>query len=120
MLSEGRLEELFGVIAGCGVDLHSLKEATMEFMRRFCKFYGGGLYAAAGGLCTAELDGDTCLIKELIADTPECCDAIAASVGASLGAKTCTCYLPAAEGDAYIAAPPGTVPADCVWNLAFD
>ena len=95
-------------------------EATMEFMRRFCKFYGGGLYAAAGGLCTAELDGDTCLIKELIAATPADCDAIAASVGASLGAKTCTYYLPAPEGESYIAAPPGTVPADCVWNLAFD
>ena len=95
-------------------------QPTMEFMRRFCMFYGGGLYACGSGICTAELDGDLCLIKELITNTPEDCGRIAASVGAALGAKKCVYYLPAPAGEAYIAAPPGAVPADCVWNLTFD
>jgi len=93
---------------------------TMEFQRRFCKFFSGGLYACGGGICTAELDGDTCLIKEIIANDPEDCVTIAASVGHMLGAKTSIYYLPARDGESYIAAPPGSIPADCVWNLSFD
>ncbi|MBQ6926821.1 MAG: GNAT family N-acetyltransferase [Oscillospiraceae bacterium] len=95
-------------------------QMTLEFARRFCKFFGGGLYACASGICTAELDGDTCLIKELIARDAEDCVTIAASVGHALGAKTVVYYLPAREGEAYIAAQPGSIPADCVWNLSFD
>ena len=45
---------------------------------------------------------------------------IAASVGAFLGAKTAVWFEPAREGEAYIAALPGSIPADCVWNLSFD
>ena len=95
-------------------------QPTLEFQRRFCKFFGGGLYACRSGICTAELDGDTCLIKELIVRDNEDCAQIAASVGHLLGAKTCVYYLPARDGDSYIAAQPGSVPADCVWNLSFD
>ena len=94
-------------------------QPTMEFMRRFCKFFGGGLYACGSGICTAELDGDLCVVKELIAPVEDC-EKIAASVGARLGAKRCAYYLPAPEGEPYIAAPPGAVPPDCVWNLSFD
>ena len=95
-------------------------QPTLEFQRRFCKFFGGGLYACRSGICTAELDGDTCLIKELIARDSEDCAQIAASVGHLLGAKTCVYYLPAPDGESYRAAQPGSVPADCVWNLSFD
>ena len=94
--------------------------ATLEFQRRFCQFFGGGLYACAGGICTAEKDGELCLIKELIAPDPDACAAIAASVGHMLGAKLSVYYLPDREGEAYIAAQPGRIPADCVWNLSFD
>ena len=95
-------------------------QPTMEFMRRFCKFFGGGLYACGSGICTAELDGDVCLIKEIITREPDDCAAIAASVGKQLGAKKSIYYLPSREGESYIAAQPGSIPADCVWNLSFD
>ncbi len=95
-------------------------QPTMEFMRRFCKFFGGGLYACGSGICTAELDGDVCLVKEIITRSPENCETIAASVGHSLGAKKSIYYLPSREGESYIAAQPGSIPADCVWNLSFD
>ena len=93
---------------------------TMEFQRRFCKFFGGGLYAVGEGICTAELDGDRCLIKEILSPDSESFVTIAASVGHMLGAKTSVYYLPARDGESYIAAPPGSIPADCVWNLSFD
>ena len=93
---------------------------TMEFARRFFACFGGGLYACGSGICAAYLDGETCVVKELITRRPEDAALIAASVGAHLGAKTAVWYLPSREGEAYIAAPPGSIPADCVWNLSFD
>jgi len=93
---------------------------TMEFQRRFCAFFGGGLYACGSGICAAVMDGDVCLIKELITPVPEECVPIAASVGKLLNAKKTVYYLPAREGASYIAAQPGSIPADCVWNLSFD
>ena len=61
-----------------------------------------------------------CVIKELITNIPEDCVTIAASVGKLLNAKKTVWYLPAREGESYISAQPGSIPADCVWNLAFD
>ncbi len=93
---------------------------TMEFERRFCKSFGGGLYACGSGICAAYLDGELCVVKELISAVPQDCASIAASVGAALGAKLAAYWLPAREGEPYLSAPPGSVPADCVWNLSFD
>ena len=45
---------------------------------------------------------------------------IAASVGAELGCGTALCLLPSRQGEPYIAASAGAVPADCVWDLSFD
>jgi hypothetical protein len=61
-----------------------------------------------------------CIIKELITPAPEECVPIAASVGKLLNAKKTVYYLPSREGASYIAAQPGSIPADCVWNLSFD
>ena len=93
---------------------------TMEFARRFCACYGGGLYACGSGICTACLEGETCVIRELVTRQRQDAPLIAASVGAFLGAKTAVWFEPAREGEAYIAALPGSIPADCVWNLSFD
>ncbi|MBQ9686753.1 MAG: GNAT family N-acetyltransferase [Oscillospiraceae bacterium] len=94
-------------------------QPAMEFQRQFCKLLGGGLYTCAGGICAAYLDEGVCVIKELI-----CADAdredIAASVGKLLGTERVVYYLPSDTGEPYLAAPPGSVPADCVWNLTFD
>ena len=88
--------------------------------RRFCQSLGGGLYACSSGICAAYREGETCVIKELITNQPEDAALIAASVGAELKAKVAVWYLPAREGEAYLAAKPGSIPADCVWNLTFD
>lgn len=93
---------------------------TLEFQRQFSKMLGGGLYSCASGICEAHMDDGVCIINELICAFPEDRDIIAASVGASLGAESAVYRLPSDSGEEYIAALPGTIPTDCVWNLSFD
>ena len=78
------------------------------------------LYACGGGICAAYLEDGAAVIKELIA--PDGTDAvdIATSIGAWLGTKLAVCYLPAPDGEPYLAAIPGEIPSDCVWNITFD
>lgn len=93
---------------------------TLEFQRRFCEGLGGGLYACGGGICSVYLEDGAAVIKELIA--PDGTDAadIATSIGAWLGTKLAVYYLPAPDGEPYLAAIPGEIPSDCVWNITFD
>ena len=93
---------------------------TLEFQRRFCEELGGGLYACGGGICSAYLEDGAALIKELIAPAGTNAADIAASIGAALGTKRAVYYLPAPDGEPYLAAEPGSVPPDCVWNITFD
>ncbi len=97
-----------------------LSSTGLEFMRIMCEEYRGGLYACGSGLCAAYLEDGVCIIRELISTDKKEYDRIAASVGAELGAERCEYRLPSVSGTPYIAAEPGFVPADCVWNLSFD
>lgn len=96
-----------------------LSSPALEFQYRLCKAYGGGFFAVGSGICAAYLDGETALIRELLMDGKNHY-AAAASIGAAMGAKDFILYSPAPEGEPYIAALPGFVPAGCVWNLSFD
>ena len=94
---------------------------TLEWEKQFCKVFDGGLFACGSGICAAYKDGDSCIIKELITAFPGDEERIAASVGAYLGCQKAVFYLPSgADGDAYLASLPGSIPADCVWNFTFD
>lgn len=93
---------------------------TLEFQRRFCEELGGGLYACGGGICAAYLEDGAAVIKELIAPVGTDAAAIAASIGAALGTARAVYYLPEPNGEPYLAAEPGSIPADCVWNITFD
>lgn len=92
----------------------------MDFAGTFYACFGGGLYACGGGLLAAYADRDTLIIKELIAPAGITPESIAASAGAALGFDVVRYYLPSESGEAYIAAVPGVLPGDCVWNLSFD
>ena len=92
---------------------------TLEFQRRLCEELGGGLYAC-GGICAAYIEGGAAVIKELIAPVGTDAAAIAASIGAALGTERAVYYLPAPDGEPYLAAIPGSIPPDCVWNITFD
>lgn len=93
--------------------------AYLRFQEALCQSYGGGLYAVGEGLAAAYRDGDRCLVRELIA--PEGTDrtALAASLGAALGAQEADLYSPAPAGEPYLAAD-CPLPEDCVWNLTLD
>ena len=97
-----------------------LSYPALEFQYRLCKAYGGGFFAVGSGICAAYLDGETALIRELLLMDEGEKSSAAASVGAAIGAKDFVLYSPAPEGEPYIAALPGDIPADCVWNLSFD
>ena len=93
---------------------------TLEFQRRFCEELGGGLYACGGGICSSYIEDGAAIIKELIAPAGTPAADIAASIGAALGTKRAVYYLPAPDGESYLAAIPGEIPSDCVWNITFD
>ena len=97
-----------------------LSYPALEFQYRLCKAYGGGFFAVGSGICAAYLDGETALIRELLLMDEGEKSSAAASVGAAIGAKDFVLYSPAPEGEPYIAALPGAIPSDCVWNLSFD
>lgn len=93
---------------------------TLEFQRRFCEELGGGLYACGSGICSAYLEDGAAVIRELIAPCGTDTAAIAAAIGAALGTARAVYYLPEPNGEPYLAAEPGSIPADCVWNITFD
>lgn len=94
---------------------------TLEWEKQFCKVFDGGLYACSSGICAAYKDGDTCVMKELVTAFPGEEERIAASVGKHLGCEKTVFYMPSGpEGQPYLAALPGSISADCVWNFTFD
>ena len=96
-----------------------LSACSMEFEGQLLAEYGGGFFAAEGGIGAAYLDDGTALVRELLCASPAAEDAAAAASGAYLGAETAELFLPAEKGEAYIAAD-GDIPAGCVWGLSFD
>lgn len=95
-------------------------KAALEFTRLLCEACGGGLYLCNGGLCAAYVDDGVCFVTELICESRDVSRSVAASVGAALGTEMCKYRLPSEKGSPYLAAEPGFIPRDCVWNLTFD
>lgn len=95
-------------------------QTTLEFQLRFCELLGGGLYVCGDGICAAYPEDGAAVIKELIVPDGTDAAAIAASIGAKLGTGRAVYYLPAPDGEPYLAAETGSIPADCVWNITFD
>lgn len=104
----------------CGKPHLRLSRAAIEFQGALCREYGGGLYAIADGIACAYLDGDCCLVRELLCSDGSAVKGLAAALGHALKARQCDLYEAASEGDEYIAADEGLIPAHCVWNLSFD
>lgn len=81
-----------------------------------CRTFGGGLYAVGEGLAAAYVDGGVTEVRELLGAPPEA----AASLGAALKTDSVRLWTPAPQGRPYLTFAPAGVPADTVWNLAFD
>lgn len=91
----------------------------MDFAAFFYRSFGGGLYFCGGGICAAYGDKEL-VIKELL--VPDCIlpGETAASLAAFLGREEARYYLPSPDGEMYISAQEGELPADLIWNLSFD
>lgn len=96
-----------------------LSPPCLAFQHSLCLAYGGGFYAVGGGIAAAYREGNTGVIRELLCPPDQELE-LAASVGAALGTERALLYAPSRDGLPYISAEPGSVPADCVWNLSFD
>lgn len=94
---------------------------ALEFERLLCESYGGGLYAWGGGLAAAYREGKLGLIRELLCPAGREAE-LAAALGAALGTEEVLLCTPCGpdEGEPYLAALPGQLPPDCVWDLSFD
>ncbi len=97
-----------------------LSYPALAFQHRLCSAYGGGFFAVDGGICAAYMEDGTAVIRELLITDEHEITSAAASVGAAMSAKNFVLYSPAAAGEPYMAAQPGAIPPDCVWNLSFD
>ena len=99
-----------------------LSTPSLEFQRLLCEEYGGGFFACGSGIAAAYADGSRGILRELLCVDEKETDKVAASVGAALGTDEALLCDPAGpdEGEPYIAALPGFVPADCIWNLSMD
>ena len=93
---------------------------TMEFVKSLCETYGGGLYASESGICTAQVEGEACVIHELICRDEAAAPRIAASVAHTLGCSRAEFYLPSTDGEPYIAAEKGKISPDTFWGTAFE
>ena len=94
---------------------------ALEFERLLCESYGGGLYAWGDSLAAAYREGELGLIRELLCPAGQKAE-LAAALGAALGTKEVLLCTPCGpdEGKPYLAAFPGQLPPDCVWDLSFD
>jgi Acetyltransferase (GNAT) family. len=56
----------------------SMPESYLLWQERLCDMFGGGLFATQGGVAAAEMDGDTCYIREFLDPNGDACEAAAA------------------------------------------
>lgn len=112
-----RRESLLRGTAHARLSVHSL-----EFQRQLCAGYGGGFFSCGDAVAAVYREGRTALARELLCPAGVRREPIAAALAARLGAEEALLYTPArpGEGEPYLAARPGKVPGDCVWNLTFD
>ena len=94
----------------------------LSFCSMLEETYGGGLFATENGLCMASVEDGVCRIHELLfpEDTPSAGEDLASAVAFTLGCTKAVYALPAIDGEAFIAATPGILPPDTVWNLSFE
>ncbi len=99
----------------------SLSEAAIVYESINCRCFGGGLYAVGDGIAAAYIEDGRAVLREVLCPDPGERPALAAAAASALGCGQALLYSPGGRGDApYLAAEPGALSADCVWNLAFD
>ena len=94
----------------------TLEPAAMAFEAINLGIYGGGLFSVGEGLAAAFVDDDVTEVRELLGAPSEA----AAALGSALGTQRVRLRQPAEAGEPFLVFSPPELPADTVWNLAFD
>ena len=100
-------------------DRLSVSLQVMEFQRRLCLCYGGGLYVGEGFIGFGYMDEGRAIIKELVCHGEDT-ERAAAAIARAMGAGELSYYLPAESGESYIAAKDIGLCTNCIWNVSFD
>lgn len=95
-----------------------ISEGCAELLQALCECNGGALIRLPEGLAAAYLEGDVCIIRELICPDKQR-NYYASAAAYMLGAKSAQYFTPDKEGEKYIALD-REIPADTLWNIAFD
>ena len=99
----------------------TLSGAAIRYEQLNCRCLGGDLYAVGDGIAAAYIEDGRALVREALCPDPADRPAIAAAIASALCCPQALLFSPAGRGGApYLAAEPGAVPANCVWDLAFD
>lgn len=99
----------------------SLSDAAIAYERVNCRCFGGDLYAVGDGIAAASVEDGRAVLREVLCPEDSDRQTLAAAVASALGCGQALLYSPGGpEDEAYLAAEPGAVPANCIWNLAFD
>jgi len=86
-----------------------------------CRCFGGDFYAVGDGIAAAYREEDLAVVREVLCPNEGDRRLCAAAVGDAMGCRRVKLYTPGKKGDLpYLAAEPGALPEDCVWDLAFD
>lgn len=99
----------------------SFSPAAARYEAINCRCFGGDFYAVGDGIAAAYREEDLAVLREVLCPDERERRLCAAAVGAVLGCRRVKLYTPGEKGDLpYLAAEPGALPEDCLWNLAFD
>lgn len=93
---------------------------ALSFAWYLCADCGGGFYQRDGAVAAAYRDGEIALIRELLAPADFDRRTAAAALAAQLGAAEALLFTADPEGEPYLAALPGQLPPETVWDLSFD
>ncbi|MBQ6274773.1 MAG: GNAT family N-acetyltransferase [Oscillospiraceae bacterium] len=94
-------------------------EAALRREKDNCRSCGGDLVAVGEGIAAVYCEEGVAVLRELLAPREAERPALAAAVGAALGAERALLYTPDPAGEPCMAAD-RPLPAGCVWGLALD
>ena len=99
----------------------TLSAAAAAYERFNCRCFGGDFFAVGDGIAAAYREGNRALIREVLTPDASRRRVCAAAAAAAMGCDRLTLFSPGCpEDEPYLAAEPGVLSSDCVWNLAFD
>ncbi len=99
----------------------SFSPAAAAYESINCRCFGGDFYAVGDGIAAAYREEDLAVVREVLCPDERERRLCAAAVGAAMGCSRVKLYSPGKKGDLpYLAAEPGALSEDCVWDLAFD